>query len=483
MHSARCTRRSWLQSTAAVGAGLLGGGVWGPPPASAAGPTGVIDLGGRRELLVDEFLVERMPGVVLRMHRPAPHDVALTCDAPWEGNTSAYFTLFADQGRFRAYYRGSHFDESRKRAAHPEVTCYAESADGRVWTKPKLGLCDFAGSKENNIVWTGVGTHNFTPFKDGNSACAPQARYKALAGGNVAVDGKQRPCLYAYQSPDGLRWSRLGDAPVITAGAFDSQNLAYWDAVRGEYRAYWRIFSAGVRAIRTATSKDFLHWENQADLTYVDSPAEHLYTNAIDPYFRAPHLFLGLPTRFQPKTQQVEPVLMTSRDGVRFRRWPEELIPITAPQDRAGNRSNYMARGVLALPGNDRELSVYGTEAYYQGPASRLRRFTFRTDGFVSATAVEAGELLSKPLVFAGKELSINARTARGGSLRVEVQDAAGKPLPGYAAADCQAFAGDAIDHRVCWQGGNNVGSLAGMPIRLRFVLSAADLFALQFVA
>ena len=81
---------------------------------------------------------------------------------------------------------------------------------------------------------------------------------------------------------------------VITAGAFDSQNLAFWDAVRGEYRAYWRIFTAGFtdergwkpggyRAIRTATSKDFIHWENQADLRYVDSPAEHLYTNAISP--------------------------------------------------------------------------------------------------------------------------------------------------------------------------------------------------------
>jgi len=38
------------------------------------------------------------------------------------------------------------------------------------------------------------------------------------------------------------------------------------------------------------------------------------------PYFRAPHLLIGFPTRFQPKTQQVEPVFMTSRDGVVFRR-------------------------------------------------------------------------------------------------------------------------------------------------------------------
>ena len=59
---------------------------------------------------------------------------------------------------------------------------------------------------------------------------------------------------------------------------------------------------------------------------------------------------------------------MTSRDGVLFRRWSEELIPITAPKDRDGNRSNYMTWGLLQLPGNDRELSVYATEAYYAGP-------------------------------------------------------------------------------------------------------------------
>jgi len=184
------------------------------------------------------------------------------------------------------------------------------------------------------------------------------------------LNGKKKSCLYAYKSADGVHWKPMNDdaadsrtVPVITAGAFDSQNLAFWDSVRGEYRAYWRIFSDKVRAIRTATSRDFIHWDNQADVKYVDSPAEHLYTNAIRPYFRAPHLFLGFPTRFQPKHEQVEPVFMTSRDGVLFHRWAEALIPITAPKDRDGNRSNYMTNALLQLPGNDKELSVFATES------------------------------------------------------------------------------------------------------------------------
>src|SRR6185295_2484747 len=131
-------------------------------------------------------------------------------------------------------------------------------------------------SKENNIVWYAPGgTHNFAPFKDTNPSCKSEAKYKALAGGTAVVDGKKKACLHAYHSADGLRWAKTLEEPVITDGAFDSQNIAFFDDLRGEYRAYWRYFSSSVadeqgrktervRAIRTATSKDFLHWENQA---------------------------------------------------------------------------------------------------------------------------------------------------------------------------------------------------------------------------
>lgn len=488
-HRAGISRRECLgRILAATAAGTLLA-----PAASQLSLAGEADspvaIGSRRELFVDDFLIAGMEGAALKLHKPEARDVALVCDRPWEGNTSAYYAIFRDEDRFRAYYRGSHFDEKTKRPTHPEFPCLAESRDGLAWTKPELGLFEFKGSKQNNIVWAGAGTHNFTPFRDANPACRAEARYKALAGGTTLVQGKKRDCLNAFQSPDGIRWTMMSPA-VITAGAFDSQNLAFWDGHRGEYRAYWRIFTAGYtdergwrpegcRAIRTATSKDFVHWANQADLKYVDSPAEHLYTNAVMPYFRAPHLFIGFPTRFQPKTQQVEPVFMSSRDGVLFRRWSEALIPITAPKDRDGNRSNYMTWGLLQLPGNDRELSVYATEAYYAGPGSRVRRFTFRTDGFVSVHAGGDGTLTTKPLTFAGSKLSVNV--ASKGPMRVEIQDAAGRPLPGFASGDCLPISADSIDQVVRWKSGDDLGKLAGRPVRLRFVMKEADLFSICF--
>jgi len=279
---------------------------------------------------------------------------------------------------------------------------------------------------------------------------------------------------------------------VITEGAFDSQNLAFWDAERGEYRAYWRYFTAGYtdergwkprgyRAIRTATSKDFIHWENVADLKYVDSPDEHLYENAVMPYFRAPHLFIAFPTRYYPKTQQVESVFMTSRDGVLFRRWDEALIPITAPKDRDGNRSNYMCWGLLQLPGHEGELSVYATEAYYTGPGSRARRFTFRTDGFVSVHAEGKASVVTKPLSFSGERLKLNFVASAGGALRVEIQDSAGTPVEGFALADCPEMFGDSVARNVEWSGDAHLSALAGRPVRLLFELKDADLYSYQF--
>ena len=57
-----------------------------------------------------------------------------------------------------------------------------------------------------------------------------------------------------------------------------------------------------------------------------------------------------------------------------------------------------------------------------------------------------------------------------------------GRPLPGFALADCRGLVGDAIDQVVFWASGADVGSLAGRAVRLRFVMSEADLYALRFV-
>jgi hypothetical protein len=435
-------------------------------------------IGTRTEPFIDDYVFASLSGDAVQFqHKPEPQEVVLVTDQPWEGNTCAYYTVFRDGGRYRMYYRGSHFNDETQQPAHREVTCYAESRDGIRWAKPNLGLWEFDGSRQNNIVWDGIGTHCFTPFKDSNPDCPPDARYKAIARGRPL--GKKG--LYVFKSFNGINWSLMHPEPVITDGDFDSQNLAFWDATRHHYACYYRKSREGKRDIMTCSSDDFVHWSEPEFLEYSGAPREHLYTNAIQPYLRAPHILIGFPTRFRPETEQVEPTLMTSRDGRMFHRWADPLIPVTAPSDRDGNRSNYMTWGMAQLPGDDKHLSVYATEAYYTGPDSRVRRFTFRVDGFVSIRAQSGGEIKTKPMVIGGRTLAINFRTAVHGSVRVEVQNEEGQAVDGFALANCKPLEGDSVGETVVWDHGSKLDNDDGKPVRLRFELVGAEIFSLRF--
>jgi len=454
------------------------------PIAAAAVADGPLQIGSRLELFVDDCLIGRVSGAAeLRLNHPTPREVVFVTDRPWEGNTSAYFTVFRDGSVYRMYYRGSGSDAKTPNRARGEVACYAESKDAVHWTRPELGLFEFAGSKKNNIVWDGIGTHDFTPFKDTKPGCPARRRYKAFGRGRP----KAPRGLYAFGSPDGIHWSPMSEKAVITRGAFDSQNLAFWDSVRSEYRAYFRDFRAGKRDIRTATSRDFLHWSDPVWLEYPGAPREHLYTNQISPYYRAPHIFLGFPARYLPdRGSIVEGLLMSSRDGRSFHRWHEALIRPGLNRRKWRNRSNYIWWGLVetpsSLPGAVRELSLYVNEGYYAGDSTCIRRYTIRLDGFVSVHApLKGGQLVTKPLRFEGRELVVNFSTSAAGGVAVEVQDEAGKAVEGFALSDCPAIFGDAVEQTVRWKGGPDVSALAGRTARLRFVLKDADLYSLRF--
>jgi hypothetical protein len=469
-----------------------------------------VHVGSRLELLVDDSLIERRTGKAdLRLHAPTPREVGLVTDRPWEGNATNYVTVFRDGSLYRMYYRGAdgRYTADGYRDAHRDVSCYAESNDGVRWTRPDLGLFEWGGSKKNNIVWDGVGSHNFTPFRDANPACRPEARYKALGSHGGGKHG-----LYAFGSADAIHWSLLSKEPVLTRGAFDSQNLAFWDPVRGEYREYHRDFRDG-RDIRTATSKDFLTWTEPAFLEYPAGRQGELYTNQVLPYYRAPHLFLGFPTRYidrgwtesaaalprpdyrrlrgarspREATALTEALFMTSRDGKTFHVCPEAFLrPGLRTTDNWFYGDNYQNWGLVetksSLADAPDEISVYVTERTMQDRPAVLRRHTLRVDGFVSAHApMSGGEVITRPLVFQGKHLTLNVATSAAGSVRVEIQTAEGKPIDGFALTDGAEIYGDALSRPVAWKRGGDLGKLAGTPVRLRFALKDADLYAFRF--
>ena len=465
-----------------------------------------------------------------------PANVALVLDRPWEGNWSGGFTVLQDKdkGLYRMYYRAGREDRLTQNPPDKQVEpkhvykCYAESRDGITWTRPSLKLFEVAGTRENNVILTresGPMPDDIMPFVDTRPGVPPEERYKAL--GNKWVWG----------SPDGIHWRLLSDKAVVEG--YDSFNLAFWDAEQGQYRSYSRhrrgsqeqmakglpvpktsdqgIMDDGRdngRDIITSTSKDFIHWTKPEFLSYSPGRVNELYENNVLPYYRAPHLLLGFPVRYidrgwtesakalpqlehrkkrgtvyehREATAVTDTMLMSSRDGTHFSIWPESLIrPGLRLKDNWFYGDNYPAWGLIetvsSIVGAPNELSLFATEAFLQPGPVRLRRFTIRVDGFVSVCApLSGGELLTRPVVFAGSKLVLNYSTSAAGSVQVELQDAQGVPLRGFALADCHEIYGDQLERVVAWKGNSDLGKLAGKPVRLRFVLKDADLYSIQF--
>ena len=455
-----------------------------PEPADASES---LAIGTRLELLLDDYLIESRRNVEFDVHQPRPAEKVMTFEAPWEGPFCDYFTVFEDKGVFRMYY-----------ATHPQAgfasdtdqfTCYAESTDGIHWTKPWLGVVQFQGSGNNNIINRGWTAHNFSPFIDTKPGTPADERYKAV-GGHARIGG-----LKVFASRDGLHWRLLAKEARITKGSypepvgFDSQNIAFWDPRRESYFAYFRVKHNGKRAIGISSSKDFLHWSDP-ELVRVEAPSqEHLYTNATLPYFRAPHLYLAFPMRYAPGHPSSIPdtksacdaVLMSSRDGRNFKQHSSEPFLWPGPEKENWTKhSNMPAWGLLAT--SETELSVYYTQHFYLRTA-HLRRGTLRIDRFVSLHApLSGGEWTSKPLQFSGDDLVLNFRTSAVGSIRVAILDRDRQPLDGFGLEQFPEIYGDEIARTVSWgNGGANLAKLKGHTVRLRFVMEDADLFSIQF--
>jgi hypothetical protein len=347
-------------------------------------------------------------------------------------------------------------------------------------------------------------------IRDTNPAAPPDERYKAI----VCDKGNSRG-IYGMTSTDGLHWRDVVDGFAIRAPEPDTQvdadNTIFWDPWRREYAAYVRGWVQPPpealppdfayahpgykrsRTIRRAASPDFREW---SDLEYLDlqlalHPREQFYTNSAIPYERSRNLYLMFPHRhveerkFMPDWPQdglADVGFVTSRDGIHIDRTFREAW--LRPGRERGNwheRSMKVAQGLIQT-GPD-ELSLYFLDGL-KNPSHRYLRATVRLDGFGSVHAPFAGgEFTTPPVTFTGSSLELNYATSAMGTLRVELQDEAGRPLPGYALEDSAEIFGDEIARIVTWRGESNTSSLAGRPIRLRFWLSDADLYAFRFCA
>ncbi len=450
-----------------------------------------IDIGSRRELFVDRLLIERMQDAELRMHSPvkAPRPKSPLPERHM-------MTIIKDADRYRAYYRGSDpAYQGDTHTGHPgETVHYAESIDGHEWGFPTLRLHEFNRTLENNVILAKQPPFltNFIPFLDTRPGVDSRERFKAVAGypgaGDKRGTKKTGIGLFAFVSSDGIHWTKQEEVIPYQPEwrhAFDSPNVSFWSEVEGQYVCYLRTWTdfERLRSISRSTSKDFKTWTKPVAMD-PNLPGEHLYTNGTQPYFRAPHIYIALPTRFVPgrgdapqydakDINATDILLMSTRAGSNAydRLFKEAFIRPGLDPVRWRNRSNYVALNFV--PTGPDEISIYHRSG---------DRYVLRTDGFVSVHAgSKTGELITKPFVYSGSKLHVNFSTSAAGSLRVEVQQTDGTAIPGFRLEDGSPLYGDRIDQVVHWNSEKKLESLAGKSVRLRFEMQESDLYSFQF--
>jgi hypothetical protein len=472
-----------------------------------------IPIESRLELFVDNHLIEKLEKASLKLHSPVPREIAFYEDAPWEGNYGGYHSVIKDGEQFRYYYRGTQrLDDGINKFAHM-VTCTTISSDGIRWERPSLGLFEFNGSKDNNIIWKNDSGDGFKGYSscfmvslNGNPKARSEEKFIAMAHTQEArkdSDGNPIARHVIFTSPDGVNFTMKPDAVMELLRGDAGGDTVIWDPNLGQYAAYMRAYwnpgngavtgygQKGLRQVVRSLSPDLTHWSKPELVRFGDATPENLYTLMPEPYFRAPHIYIGLSTRFMENRRAVKDwwrdgvndgVLVSSRDGLNWNRtFMEAFLRPGRDVENWTSRATYLTRGVVQT-GPD-EMSVYWFEHADHGPKDmRVRRGTLRLDGFISVNGPYAGgEMLTKPITFTGRQLVLNYSTSAAGSVQVEIQDEKGAVIPGYALTDCPEKYGDEIEGVISWKKGSSVSDLAGKPVRLRFVLKDADLYSMQF--
>ena len=478
----------------------------------------------RKELFLDDRFVDEMSGLTRRFCEAVkcPENPVIHADQPWEGDTAFVETGLAiydeKEALFKAWYQSGAWCGPRE-ISH---MCYATSSDGVHWDKPSLGLVEFEGSKDNNIVLLPECVmHNPAPIIDYKDP-DPQRRFKAVWWGGrrdaSAKDGWLLGHCVAF-SPDGIHWTEHPDNPVWVG---DAEVAAPFGIERreGKFVMYNSADGYGMRVVARTESEDFVHWELPTKVVLQSDDQDPAGTEvaglcAIDydgtyvgmvlvvrnlPGFTAEEWqeildrnirqgFLGPPIEIGAARCRVYYTeLASSTDNVKWDRIHRQpLIPF-GPEGNWDECAGLAARPIVA---NDKIYIYYaGIGRTKQTPGVEkpqlIRNWpmdtglaTLRLDGFASLNAGTAeGVLVTKEFVLNGTEMCVNADAGHG-QIVVEVLDATGQPIEGFSREEAQSITGDRLRTAVSWTGRSDLRDLLGRQVKFRLFMTNAHLYSI----
>ena len=429
---------------------------------------------------------------------------------PWAGRTVLYDE---DEKLFKCWYTGTDLSMEKWWASG-----YAVSEDGVHWVKPRLGLVEYNGSKDNNIVRRGWG-----PVIKDVAEGDESRRYKSMVMGPMPLaDRGLRPAF----SPDGIHWtegerfqipSSAKPTPDVVAFIRDEQDpdpTRRYKLVWQETRASNKSGPADVRVKCMAFSPDGLAFTPSRDNPILhpnDGPEQENHFLMLAPY-EGQWVMPYECGWYCPNGQGVfgqylaDIRLAASTDGEHFRRvsatekvisrgahgrWDDAILVIS---DKPAIKDDTI---YLFYAGAGEDWTGWAGDNIPPGfPHSvgstrvgRMGLATLRRDGWTCLETADReipGWAVTEPIEVTDRNVRLVLNVSEAQTLRsfvkVEVLDAAsGEAIDGLDAGACCPVDRDGVRVEVSWRD----RSLADVPagrIRLRFCLcGAARLHAYSF--
>lgn len=455
-------------------------------------------LGTARELFLDDHRIESATNVGRVVHPATKRGAPLIVpDKPWESSVYIYGSVIT--GTPGAAYKMWYTAYSNTIGAY--LLCYATSADGITWTKPNLGKVDYLGSTANNILNKLGGTVAYNPTE----ATAPNAKPYKLLTYDPDPQG-----YHGFVSADGISWDEVASTPRLPYG--DVSNLTY-DAAKNQYIATTKQRTVDIattpitndRMAFVSTSRDFVNWttprlavegdaRDDAAAVGAGGLEAQIYGMPVYPYEST---YVAMPWVYDIDNYTegvsassgdgpIVPQIASSQDLVRWSR------PARQPVLRLGESGAWddsMIFTSTTLHVNDSTVSVYygGFNVAHgggNGQTAKIGLASWRRDGWVSLhnAGDDAGTVVTKPITFTGDALHLNTVVKAGGSVRVEILNAAGTaPENGFAVGQAVEITGDRLNATAQWTGGRPLSELVGQQVRLKFHLDGADLYSYWF--
>ena len=359
---------------------------------------------------------------------------------------------------------------------------YAESDDGVHWVKRSLGLVEFEGSRDNNLLFRYA--HGTGVFLD-ELEQDPARRYKLVT--KVEYPGG-RSFMAVNFSRDGVHWGEMRPWPKGNPPA-DSHNYPFRDRRDGLFKVITRTWRDGVRVSSICESGDFLNWSAPREILRGNGFEDQVYSM---PVFWADGLYLGLASIFHegdraaPDFDLVDCELAWAYAADRFNRAApgDHVIPRGPGRYPDGA---FDCGCIYAAPPFEKDGKVW---VYYMGGNGRHTNFRetslgrgFWEKGRYACYTVRdtrrEGVLWTALCTAAGDSLEVLADVDEGGHLTAALFDREGREVPGYGFADCRLLPQPGGYTRVRFEGGALMDlDTTAVSLVLRF--QGAQLYAMR---